>query len=347
MNKGFNISDTIMQDFRLALIHDFWNAQEVVNDKTMVNDYRDLMKLPQAEQTYILHIHAFFGRGDEDVIDFICEHIMSQAREINASWYFYEIIKSANENVHSETYARLLDYLAPNNKEKLLNAVGEYSFVRRKIEWCKKFMGRDIDRSVLCLMIVEQLFFSSSFCGIFWYKNVREILKGVSLANEMISRDEGLHYRAGLHVYKSLPKSMTEREVVAFVREAVEIEQEFVNIITPDTVGMSKKLMCQYVEFMADNIIADIGFPRIYNSANPFGFMAQFGIEKKVDNFHRKNTGYTAFVMEPYNPIKMIFNTIPLTREQVRENKGIADKELPLFTKEDVSLGSVLDNHLN
>lgn len=299
---GFKITDNTLNDFRKKLISGFWNKQEVVNDKTMKKDYDELQKLPIMEQKFILHILAFFASGDDAIIDIIYDKLMPLIKE-DKTWQGYEIIKQANEHIHSETYAGLLDYLAPNNKDDLINAVGEYNFVLDKIKWCTKYLSKPnitIESVLLCLMITEQLFFSSSFCSIFWYKYVRGILMGLSLTNELISRDEGVHYQCGKYLFNKLRNNMKSEEIIEIISEAVIIEQEFVKKITPETIGMNSILLSQYVEFIADNILEDIGESKIYGVTNPFGFMGQFGLERKVDNFQRKTTGYSAYVVEEF-----------------------------------------------
>ena len=152
-------------------------------------------------------------------------------------------------------------------------------------------------------MITEQLFFSSSFCTIFWFKIIRGIFRGIGMSNELISRDEGEHYRNGLYIYKVLKLegfTIAPDRIINIICQATDIEKKIASKITPTVEGMNKNLMCQYIEYMADKIMSDIGEKKIYNSTNPFPFMDQFGIEKKIDGFHRKSTSYTNYVEEEF-----------------------------------------------
>ncbi len=319
----FEITDPVLNEFRLKLIDSFWNKQEVVNENTMSKDRLELEKLPEAEQEFILSILAFFATGDDAVIDII--YNVLNPHITCSSWKNYEIMKAANEMIHSETYSGLIDFLAPEKKQELLKGIN-FDFVHEKLKFVNRYLfctdAKEINANnlelfrtcsenqentvlaVFMLMITEQLFFSSSFCAIFWYKETKEILRGLAISNELISRDEGMHYAAGLYVYKKLGGLPAEM-VKNIIMEAVKIEHNFCMRITPEAAGMNPKLMMTYVETIADGILEDVGCEKIYGATNPFSFMSQFGTKKKVDFFHRKSTAYNTFINEPYDPKKM------------------------------------------
>jgi ribonucleoside-diphosphate reductase beta chain len=197
------------------------------------------------------------------------------------------------ENIHSETYALLIDtYIKdPQEKHRLFHAIDTVPAVKKKAEWALRWIenGSFAERLV-AFAAVEGIFFSGSFCSIFWLKK-RGLMPGLTFSNELISRDEGLHCEFACLLYSMLSKKMTQEAVYAIIGDAVKIEKEFISEALPvDLIGMNAKLMQQYIEFVADRWLSELGYPKMFNSANPFDFMEMISLEGKT-NFFEKRVG--------------------------------------------------------
>jgi ribonucleotide reductase beta subunit family protein with ferritin-like domain len=300
---GFHVTDPKINEFRLNLINGAWNAQEVANSTTMQEDRREMHeKLTRPERDFILHILRYFAGGDDAVIDFIYSQINTRIKD--RTWMGVEIQKAANEEIHSETYALTIKYIAPEEENNLLSQ-DEFggSLAEKKLLWCEQHMSlvKPLANTVFVMLILEGLFFSSSFAAIFWFRS-RDLLLGVAGTNTMIANDEGEHNRFYFYIYSTLEYKLEEPEAHRIIEEAVKIETEFVKHITPRSAGMNPELMEQYVQFVANDILAKCGYTPIWKVSNPFAFMNEFGLSRKVDNFRIKNTEYQSFRTEEYVP---------------------------------------------
>ncbi len=300
-NKGFIITDSNIQRYRLNLISSFWNAQEAVNDKTMAMDKEDFKKLTKEEHKFIIDILCFFLLGDDKIIDLIESQI--KTRITDRSIIGHENIKISNEEIHSETYSLLLDYLAEKDKAKFLCEKENSPHILNKIKWAESILDSHnvpLSKVFLVMIIMELLFFSSSFASIFWFKNIKKKLLGISIANELIARDESQHGECYIYIYNNLNYKLSQSETYFIIKNAVDIEDDFINTITPESIGMNKKLLSQYIRFVADDILLKLNYEPIFRVTNPFPFMSEFNIERKIDFFRKKSTQYSNYVVEEF-----------------------------------------------
>jgi len=267
----------------------FWTAEEI----DLASDLKDYGGLTKNERHFISHILAFFAASDGIVNEnlagnFATEITIPEAR----CFYGFQI---AVENIHSETYSLLIDTYVKDTKEKahLLNAIETVSCVQKKanwaLQWCERENASFAER-VVAFAAVEGIFFSGSFCAIFWLKK-RGLMPGLCFSNELISRDEGLHCDFACLLYSKLVNKLSAERVTEIITNAVEIEKEFVSDALPvELIGMNSGLMCQYIEFCADRLLAELGAERHYNAANPFEWMEMISLQGKT-NFFEKRVG--------------------------------------------------------
>jgi ribonucleoside-diphosphate reductase beta chain len=219
-------------------------------------------------------------------VNFMREVQLPEAR----CFYGFQIMM---ENIHSETYALLIDTYIKDNveKDKLFHGIDTIPAVKRKAEWALRWIENgNFAQRLVAFAAVEGIFFSGSFCSIFWMKK-RGLMPGLTFSNELISRDEGLHCEFACLMYSMLENKMTEAEVQKIILEAVEIEKEFVSESLPvDLIGMNAKLMQQYIEFVADRWLNELGYSKVYNTSNPFDFMEMISLQGKT-NFFEKRVG--------------------------------------------------------
>jgi ribonucleoside-diphosphate reductase beta chain len=265
----------------------FWTAEEI----DLSGDQKDWENLNQGEQHFISHILAFFAASDGIVNENLAVNFMSEVQVPEARcFYGFQIMM---ENIHSETYALLIDtYIKdPKVKDHLFHAVETVPAVKKKAEWALKWIenGTFAERLV-AFAAVEGIFFSGSFCSIFWLKK-RGLMPGLTFSNELISRDEGLHCEFACLLYRMLKNKLSEEQIHGIIRNAVEIEKEFITEALPvDLIGMNAKLMQQYIEFVADRWVGELGYTKIYNASNPFDFMEMISLQGKT-NFFEKRVG--------------------------------------------------------
>ena len=203
----------------------------------------------------------------------------------------------AMENIHSETYSLLIDTYVKDSQEKnrLLNAIETIPSVEKKAKWALKWIGDDSQfaKRLVAFASVEGIFFSGSFCAIFWLKK-RGLMPGLTSSNELISRDEGLHTDFAVLLYKMLNKKLSYDIIKEIITEAVEIEKEFiVDSIPCRLIGMNSDLMCEYIEFVADRLVVQLGYEKIYGSKNPFSFMEMISMEGKTNFFEKRVMEYS------------------------------------------------------
>ncbi len=267
----------------------FWTAEEIDLQPDLI-DWET--KLNDDERHFVKHVLAFFAASDGIVNENLAENFLAEVQYTEAKFFYgFQI---AIENIHSETYSLLIDTYIKDSKDKdyLFNAIDTLDCVRKKADWALRWIeeGSFAERLV-AFAAVEGIFFSGSFCSIFWLKK-RGLMPGLSFSNELISRDEGLHCDFACllynnHVVNKLPKGQVEEIIL----DAVEIEKEFILEALPvRLIGMNSELMSQYIEFVADRLLLELGCEKQFNVSNPFDFMEMISIQGKT-NFFEKRVG--------------------------------------------------------
>lgn len=267
----------------------FWTAEEIDLQQDLV-DWNQ--KLNADEQHFIKHVLAFFAASDGIVNENLAEHFVSEVQYTEAKFFYgFQIMM---ENIHSETYSLLIDTYIKDVKEKdfLFNAIDTLPCVKKKAEWALRWINQgSFHERLIAFAAVEGIFFSGSFCSIFWLKK-RGLMPGLTFSNELISRDEGMHCDFACLLYNNhLVNKLSDETVRAIIMDAVEIEKEFVSDALPvKLIGMNADSMCQYIEFVADRLLVALGQERIYKVENPFTWMEMISITGKT-NFFEKRVG--------------------------------------------------------
>lgn len=265
----------------------FWTVEEVDLSKDML----DWQRLNDNEKHFISHVLAFFAASDGIVNENLVERF-SQEVQITEARCFYGF-QVAMENVHSEMYSLLIDtYISdPSERQFLFNAIETLPCVAKKANWALNWINHDsatFAERVIAFAAVEGIFFSGSFAAIFWMKK-RGLMPGLTFSNELISRDEGLHCDFACLMFKHIVQKPSEERIVSIIKDAVVIEQEFLTDALPvEMIGMNCKLMCQYIEFVADRLLGELGCSKVFNSENPFDFMEHISLEGKTNFFEKK-----------------------------------------------------------
>jgi ribonucleoside-diphosphate reductase beta chain len=268
----------------------FWTAEEV----DLSADLKDWEKLNEGEKHFVTNVLAFFAASDGIVNENLAVNMMNAVQLPEARcFYGFQIMM---ENIHSEMYSLLIDtYVKDNNeKSRLFNAIETVPCVKKKADWALRWIenGTFAERLV-AFAAVEGIFFSGSFCSIFWLKK-RGLMPGLATSNEFISRDEGLHCDFACLLYGMLKNQLSLSDVNEMIVDAVKIEQEFVTDALPvDLIGMNARLMAQYIEFVADRLLVSLGCPKHFNSENPFDFMEAISLEGKTNFFEKRVSEYT------------------------------------------------------
>lgn len=268
----------------------FWSVEEV----SLVDDLDHWKKLDDDEKHFVLMILGFFANSDFIVNENLDENFVEQIKvpELKMLYHYQEMM----EDIHSQMYQVLIDTLVSEEetKDKLFNSVKDIECIKKKAEWARKWIkeGSFVQRLV-AFSIVEGIFFSASFCSIFWLKK-QGLMPGLCQSNELISRDEGMHRDTAVMVYRNHINNKLENEVIIdMIKDAVEVEKEFVRDSLPYNLkGMNKKLMCDYVEYVADHLSNELIGGRIYKRENPFPWMSLISLENKGNFFERKVTNY-------------------------------------------------------
>ena len=267
----------------------FWTAEEI----DLASDLNDWSKLNQNERHFISHVLAFFAASDGIVNENLAANFATEV-QIPEARCFYGF-QMAVENIHSETYSLLIDTYIRDAKDKqyLLNAIETVPCVQKKanwaLQWCDSSNASFAERCV-AFSAVEGIFFSGSFCAIFWLKK-RGLMPGLCFSNELISRDEGLHCDFACLLYKMLVNPLPEERIVEIITNAVEIEKEFISDALPvELIGMNSSLMKQYIEFVADRLLVALGCSKHYYISNPFEWMDMISLQGKT-NFFEKRVG--------------------------------------------------------
>jgi ribonucleoside-diphosphate reductase beta chain len=266
----------------------FWTAEEI----DLSSDLTDWEKLNAGEQHFVKHVLAFFAASDGIVNENLAENFVSEVQYTEAKFFYgFQIMM---ENIHSETYSLLIDTYIKDKEEQnyLFNAIDTVPAVQKKAEWALKWIGSEsfVERLV-AFAAVEGIFFSGSFCSIFWLKK-RGLMPGLSFSNELISRDEGMHTDFAVHLYNHhIENKLSKERLIEIIGSALEIEKEFISESLPvSLIGMNSDLMKQYLEYVSDRLLIDLGVGKIYNSENPFDFMKNIAMENKT-NFFEKRVG--------------------------------------------------------
>lgn len=268
----------------------FWTAEEI----DLSPDLQDWeMKLNEDEKHFIKHVLAFFAASDGIVNENLAVNFMSEVQYPEARcFYGFQVMI---ENIHSEAYSLLIDtYIKnPQEKDRLFHAIDTVPCVKKKADWALRWIEQgSFAERLIAFAAVEGIFFSGSFCSIFWLKK-RGLMPGLSFANELISRDEGLHCDFACLLYSQLKHKLHTETVQKVIQDAVEIELEFVSDAIPvKLIGMNADLMCQYIRFVADRLLVALGCPKIYNTTNPFDFMELISMQGKTNFFERRVSEY-------------------------------------------------------
>ncbi len=268
-----------------------WFAEEVDLSKDMTH----WEKLSDGERHFIKHIIAFFAGSDGIVMENLAVRFMREVQWPEAKLFY--ALQNFIEGVHSEVYSLLIDtYITDyEEKTKLFQAIKTIPCVQKKADWALAWIDNK-DASFATRLVgfaaVEGIFFSGAFCAIFWLKQ-RGLMPGLTVSNEFIARDEGLHTDFACLLYSKLVNKLSKKEVHKIIRDAVKIEKQFITKSLPcELIGMNAKMMCQYIEFVADRLLIQLGYPKAYSATNPFTFMETISLENKDNFFEKKVSTY-------------------------------------------------------
>ena len=269
----------------------FWTAEEIDLGQD-ISDWEN--KLNADEQHFVKHVLAFFAASDGIVNENIAMNFVNAVQYTEAKFFYgFQIMM---ENIHSETYSLLIDTYIKDKEEqnKLFNAVETIPAIKKKADWAMKFIekGTFVERLV-AFAAVEGIFFSGSFCSIFWLKK-RGLMPGLTFSNELISRDEGMHCDYACHLFNNhIENKLSEKKIKEIICGALEIEKEFILEALPvRLIGMNSDLMEQYLEFVTDRLLMALGCSKVYNSENPFDFMQNIALQNKTNFFEKRVADY-------------------------------------------------------
>lgn len=266
----------------------FWTAEEI----DLSADLKDWENLNDDERHFIKHVLAFFAASDGIVNENLAENFVNEVQYTEAKFFYgFQIMM---ENIHSETYSLLIDTYIKDTSEKnyLFNAIENLDCVKKKATWALRWIeNASFAERLIAFAAVEGIFFSGSFCSIYWLKK-RGLMPGLTFSNELISRDEGVHCDFACLLYNDhIINKLSKETIETIIKDAVDIEKEFVTDALPvKLIGMNSELMCQYIEFVADRLLAALGNPKIYNVDNPFPWMDMISLQGKT-NFFEKRVG--------------------------------------------------------
>lgn len=269
----------------------FWTPEEI----DLAKDMKDWVKLSANEQHFIKNVLAFFAGSDGIIQENIAARFMNEIQLAEARQFYS--VQLMMEAIHSETYSLLIDTYIEDKEEKikLFHAIQTVPCVKLKAEWAQKWIAsteENFATRLIAFAIVEGIFFSGSFCAIYWLKE-RGLMPGLTTSNEFIARDEGLHTDFACLLYEEIVHKVPKVKVHKIIREAVKIEKQFITESLPcHLVGMNDKLMAQYIEFVADRLSTQLGYGKIYSTQNPFDFMERISLEGKDNFFEKRVTSY-------------------------------------------------------
>jgi ribonucleoside-diphosphate reductase subunit M2 len=269
----------------------FWRAEEI----DLTKDLDNWNSLNQDEKYFISMILAFFAASDGIVLENLASRFMNDVQVSEArAFYGFQI---AMENIHSETYSLLIETYIKDKEEKskLFNAIEHFPCIKKKSDWAQKWIHDNrssFATRLVAFACVEGIFFSGAFCSIYWLKK-RGLMPGLTFSNELISRDEALHCEFAVLLYSKLLKKVDKARINEIIKEAVDIEIEFICEALPcKLIGMNADLMTQYIKFVADRLAVQLGYKKIYNVANPFDFMELISLDSKTNFFEKRVSEY-------------------------------------------------------
>lgn len=269
----------------------FWTAEEIDLHQDL-SDWNS--KLNDDERHFIKHVLAFFAASDGIVNENLAENFVNEVQYTEAKFFYgFQIMM---ENIHSETYSLLIDtYIKdPVDRDRLFHAIENFGAIKKKADWALRWIESDsFAERLVAFAAVEGIFFSGSFCSIFWLKK-RGIMPGLTFSNELISRDEGLHCDFACHLHNEhLVNQVPKERIKQIIMEALDIEREFITEALPASlIGMNSKLMVQYLEFVADRLLVELNCEKVYNSENPFDFMDMISLQGKTNFFEKRVAEY-------------------------------------------------------
>ncbi|CAH0337088.1 ribonucleotide-diphosphate reductase subunit beta [Flavobacterium sp. XS1P32] len=269
----------------------FWTAEEIDLSQDL-NDWNN--KLSDEERYFVKHILAFFAASDGIVNENLAENFVNEVQYAEAKFFYgFQIMM---ENIHSETYSLLIDTYVKDEAEKdeLFNALEVFPAIKKKADWALKWIESDsFAERLIAFAAVEGIFFSGAFCSIYWLKK-RGLMPGLTFSNELISRDEGVHCDFAVHLHNHhLVNKVPKDRIREIIVDALNIEREFITESLPvSLIGMNAGLMTQYLEFVADRLLVELGCDREYNTANPFDFMDMISLQGKTNFFEKKVAEY-------------------------------------------------------
>jgi ribonucleoside-diphosphate reductase beta chain len=264
-----------------------WTAEEIDLAQDL-NDWNN--KLSEDEKYFVKHILAFFAASDGIVNENLAQNFVNEVQYAEAKFFYgFQIMM---ENIHSETYSLLIDTYVKDEAEKdeLFNAIERFPSIQKKAQWALKWIESDsFAERLIAFAAVEGIFFSGSFCSIFWLKK-RGLMPGLTFSNELISRDEGVHCDFAVHLHNHhLINKVSKERIREIIVEALDIEREFITESIPvSLIGMNAVLMTQYLEFVTDRLLVELGCEREYNTPNPFDFMDMISLQGKTNFFEKK-----------------------------------------------------------
>jgi len=280
----------------------FWTVEEI----DLGSDLKDWDRLTDSERHFIKMVLAFFAASDGIVMENIDLNFSKDVQISEArSFYAYQ---SFNESIHSETYSLMIDKLVkdPEEKARLFQAIDTVPAVKRKAEWAIEWMGKEAPfaQRLVAFACIEGIFFSGSFCAIFWLKK-RGLMPGLSFSNELISRDEGLHQEFAVTLYSHLREKCPSKDIHKIVQWACEVESEFITEALPcKLIGMDSGEMTQYIQFVADRLMNQFGEKPIYNAKNPFDWMENISLEGKTNFFEKRVGDYSKHMVTEGDSIR-------------------------------------------
>jgi len=269
----------------------FWTAEEIDLHQDL-NDWNN--KLSEEEKYFVKHILAFFAASDGIVNENLAENFVNEVQYAEAKFFYgFQIMM---ENIHSETYSLLIDTYVKDEAEKdqLFRALDVFPAIKKKADWALKWIESDsFAERLIAFAAVEGIFFSGAFCSIFWLKK-RGLMPGLTFSNELISRDEGVHCDFAVHLHNHhLVNKVSKERITEILVDALNIEREFITESLPvSLIGMNSVLMTQYLEFVTDRLLVELGCDRVYNGTNPFDFMDMISLQGKTNFFEKRVSEY-------------------------------------------------------
>jgi ribonucleotide reductase beta subunit family protein with ferritin-like domain len=290
----FPIQDNEIWKMYKKQVDCFWRAEEIDLSKDVIQwNNNDILN--DDERFFISMILAFFAASDGIVNENLAVRFMSEVQLAEArAFYGFQI---AMENIHNESYSLLIDTLikSEEQKTKLFSGIENFPCIKKKSDWALRWLNdkrSSFYTRLIAFAVVEGIFFSGAFCSIFWLKK-RGLMPGLTTSNEFIARDEGLHTDFACLLYSKIKNRLKRGQVNKIIKDAVTIEKNFITKALPcELIGMNATLMAQYIEFVADRLLVQLGYPKVYEAANPFEFMERISLEGKDNFFEKKVSNY-------------------------------------------------------